>query len=1103
VVQPPIPTAIEQVDAMKPEPALPSILESPPANPPDGVGYRIVTTGCQYCAVGCGYQAHIWSPGTGSSLPPNPEQGLWVSPAMTERVFLEGQERLAAVVPDPKCPLNRGNHSPRGGTQGRDLVGPPPTGSGSPPERDSVRERVTSAYVRTQKGENGFEPIATEAALRVVARLVALATNAKNLPNEKTVRFQNPTGLGVKLFEYQYLENTYVATKLFFQLIGTPNVAFHDRPSVASNTQGFEDSGIDPHGYAYEDIWSSDVLFLIGNNPYESQSVFFMQAMAGKRLIVLDPRRTITADYAVKTGGLHLQPTRLGADLAVLNGLCRYIRDMRRSTAAEPDPRKRWSRDWNPGNLFKDMFGGGGFDMDEGPRKPRQANFQFGPADFEGWLDTQPTLADAATLSGIPLADLKRAAQWLSGPPERDGDKPSLTRKVSTIFEKGIIWGFSYHTTAAVANLGLFLGSVLRPGPDDQPQPASSVGVTGRAGGHQKGWCEVRYNLLKKPPNGGGERGFLKDVGYPFYRSTDAFVGPNQTTWRTHHYLDAHVVGSDVAKLHPNAVSAKIPDVKLLWVVGSNAVGQVGNAQAKWHEIERRRGALSPASADEDEIVQVLSDRMESGGLVVVQQDIYPNPTTTHADIVLPASGWGEHDFTRYNGERRLRVYGKFQDAPRHGSEPVTRCLADWEVFSQVARLLLPEGWSGNGLPDGWEFANGDKSSARLLTHADFDWPNSVAVFDELRLPSRSNRSQFLEKLEPLPGQEPAWTQLRNLGSTGVVLPAARDKNSGLLIDSPRLKVKERSYAFLRADWRDIEPHFEALVPRSGEVAICNGRINELWNSLFTHIRNETVRQRFPDDMPGTILEISDEDARKFGVENGDVVELSCDDIHLGGRRGAFLAVTVVQPGALRQGVVFTYFSWPAHTRRLERFPYREFVTSGYVNNLTTGWTDPVNPIAAVKFARGKIARTGQRYPTAEPSRYAGPSFRPRSVAFDRVMLSDENERISWKMRELVVQLGLPMAVVHANATSHSATVVQWLRQPDGFLETFGGNDATSKELRGRFIDAVEGDAMQWDYTLPDGSPRSLVWTDKQKALAREWVDHIDKRSPPAPVHTP
>ena len=86
--------------------------------------------------------------------------------------------------------------------------------------------------------------------------------------------------------------------------VGNPNVAFHDHPRAWQATPRDSTTRVaDPHGYAYQDIWASDVVLIAGANPYETQSVFFMPYVTGKDSVVIDPRRTITADYAVKTGG--------------------------------------------------------------------------------------------------------------------------------------------------------------------------------------------------------------------------------------------------------------------------------------------------------------------------------------------------------------------------------------------------------------------------------------------------------------------------------------------------------------------------------------------------------------------------------------------------------------------------------------------------------------------------------------------------------------------------------------------------------------------------------------------------------------------------------
>lgn len=1109
---------------------LPVLLQSPPK---DTSSYEIIPTGCQYCVVGCGYEAHLWQApegeppvGHGSDNPPSLGQAHWVSPAMTGLVRWNGVARMAAVTPDPKCPMNKGNHSPRGGTQGRNLVDSDPASSS---EHDSTRERLTTAMIRTR---TGWLPLSNDVAWDVLTELVKTATGWKKSRGKKPrVRFRSPGGLGVKLYEYQYLENTFAATKLFYQLIGTPNVAYHDRPSVASNTQGFNDSGIDPHGYAYDDIWDSDVLFLAGNNPYENQSVFFMQYMAGKKIIVLDPRRTMTADYAERTGGLHLQPKFLGADTYVLNALARYIMLQQEAAPMRWPARAATDLIATTPELDKVRQSAGSAPLDEGPDARRRARNRLSLEDYRTFLADQfggesnpdRILALAEGVSGIPTERLRQAAQILAGPSEGvaadlpvplSGDKTQASRKVSLIFEKGLIWGFCYQNTAAMANLGLLLGSVLRPG-DGGPKQ-NELGVTGRAGGHQKGWAEPRYTiareLLVPDPLGGPPRPEWRCTtsGYPFYNATDYFgvkADPNDSqSFRTHHYFDAHLVGGRIAERHPHShgktanPKQERPDIQLLWIIGSNSVGQIGNAQEKAKAIQDRRKSNQslPSSAEKDEIVRVLSKRMKAGGLVVVQQDIYPNPTTEFADLVLPAAGWGEENFTRYTGERRLRLYGKFQDAPLyrdpHGGELDQRCVPDWGIFKEIARRLLPDDAGGNGLPEVY--------CGVELSAADFSWETSEQIFRDMA--HNSQLSGSLGALEKSPGPEPlGHDRLRKRGSRGYIIPVTKKPDADEFDERHRTKVDpplpdKHPYAFVRADWREIQKDFAQNQPRKGEFALCNGRVNELWNSLFTHIRNDTVRQRWPDDMPGPILELHPDHARELGVGNGSIVEVQCEDISYGGAKGAFHAVVSVQnlftSGGEAPRTAFVIFSYPATTRENGRrpdFPFRNFTTEGYINNVSTGYVDPLNPIAAVKYARGKIKPTGKTYPPNPSSHgYLGPSYQPRNVSFalregdpgvvkengqlKRVSLrATRQQRLDWQMRELIVQKGL----VRLRILEHvAAGLTKDFRNPDEMFKQI-------KAMGSTFLVLLPG--MSW--TTADGILRDN-WEEPYVGFVKRWL---------------
>ncbi len=142
------------------------------------------------------------------------------------------------------------------------------------------------------------------------------------------------------------------------------------------------------------------------------------------------------------------------------------------------------------------------------------------------------SLERAAEISGIPLADLTEAVRRLAEKAGSDGERP----KVAILYEKGMIWGFNYHNTAAVASLGLLLGRYGRPGR-----------LTGRVGGHQKGWAE--NDAAVAPFKGSASRyprGRDRDAGnsYSDRHLRAAFANdPAMQIIPVKHNLDNHVFG--------------------------------------------------------------------------------------------------------------------------------------------------------------------------------------------------------------------------------------------------------------------------------------------------------------------------------------------------------------------------------------------------------------------------------------------------------------------------------------------------------------------------------------------------------------------------------
>jgi assimilatory nitrate reductase catalytic subunit len=97
--------------------------------------------------------------------------------------------------------------------------------------------------------------------------------------------------------------------------------------------------------------------------------------------------------------------------------------------------------------------------------------------------------------------------------------------------------------------------------------------------------------------------------------------------------------------------------IKALWVLGTNPADSMPRA-------DRVRAALTTCP-------------------FVVVSDCWESDTAGFADVLLPASGWGEKDGTVTNSERRISRQRAFR-APPGEARP------DWWMLSEVARRL---GW--------------------------------------------------------------------------------------------------------------------------------------------------------------------------------------------------------------------------------------------------------------------------------------------------------------------------------------------------------------------------------------------------------------------------
>ncbi|MBX9590926.1 MAG: arsenate reductase (azurin) large subunit [Hyphomonadaceae bacterium] len=548
------------------------------------------STVCQFCIVGCGYKVYKWPVGRDGVAEANalgvdfrqPQAafGKWVAPSMhaviTER---DGKQFNIAIVPDDACSVNSGLSSVRGGGLAATLYAP---------------DRPTKARLTTPllaQGD-GQKAVSWDEAVGLGAAIIKAVTDR-----------WGADAVGMKFFDHGGggggFENNWAVGRLFFSGIGTRSASIHNRPAYNSEVHAAGDAGIAALTNAYVDAQLADTILVVGANPYETQTNYFLnhmvknlsgdalslkrgafgaEAVEKGRMIVVDPRRTMTVAAAEAAAGkervLHLA-IEPGSDIWLLNGIARIILE----------------RNWHDGAFISQ-------------RTETQTFEAYQRSSLMMDRPRNEMLGEAAQRTGISIADMEKAAQWIAAP-KADGSP----RRCLMHYEKGLIWGFkNYENVAAIVDLALLTGSLGKPG----------SGVS-RLGGHQEGYV--------RPPYPGGRPALNVDEAVR--------RGAVKLYW--------------VGGCNP-----------LLTTLRAGAMEVAFKERGGLVTASLRASQGKPIG----ERVAGVVEALKQGGMFLMVQDIYSTASSAYAHLVLPAAGWGETNLTSINGERRLRLYQRFMDPP-------------------------------------------------------------------------------------------------------------------------------------------------------------------------------------------------------------------------------------------------------------------------------------------------------------------------------------------------------------------------------------------------------------------------------------------------------
>ncbi len=142
----------------------------------------------------------------------------------------------------------------------------------------------------------------------------------------ETIAEHGPDSVGFYISGQLLTEDYYVANKLMKGFIGSANIDTNSRLCMASSVAGHRRAfGEDIVPGTYEDFEQADLVVLTGSNTAWCHPILYQRLLAarkqrGTKIVVIDPRRTATADEC----DLHLA-LNPGTDVLLFNGLLAHL----------------------------------------------------------------------------------------------------------------------------------------------------------------------------------------------------------------------------------------------------------------------------------------------------------------------------------------------------------------------------------------------------------------------------------------------------------------------------------------------------------------------------------------------------------------------------------------------------------------------------------------------------------------------------------------------------------------------------------------------------------------------------------------------------------
>ena len=281
----------------------------------------------------------------------------------------------------------------------------------------------------------------------------------------------------------------------------------------------------------------------------------------------------------------------------------------------------------------------------------------------------------------------------------------------------------------------------------------------------------------------------------------------------------------------------------------------------------------NPMISDPD--ISHVEEALKSLDFLVVQ-DIFPTETARLADVVLPAASWAEKEGTYTGTDRRVQL-------SRKAIEPLGESKPDWEIICELAKEMKVGGFS-------------------------FFSPEEI--FEEIREVTPSYAGMSFARLNQPEGLQ--W-------------PCPEESHPGIPI------LHSREFTRGKGKFHPVVYREPAESPDDEfPFILTTGRVYSQWHTRSMTGRSPALDSEFPEGF----LEINPQDAKKLGISDEDLVEVSS-------RRGEIQTKAYVTD-KIKPGVIYMPFHFAERA----------------ANRLTNPALDPIAKIPEFKVCAVRVKKT-------------------------------------------------------------------------------------------------------------------------------------------------